>query len=135
MLHLYTLPKAWQSVLYLLIISQVSSVFPISIADDCEEWFWDVDDAVTEARDIASYAATRWNGRPTPRPGTLLGDMLGSNGEDDDVVLNTAATWFRAATAAADSSNTLIHCKDEHLKPIGTTGRFVDNFLLSSPVV
>ncbi|KAI4193441.1 MAG: hypothetical protein LQ350_008319 [Teloschistes chrysophthalmus] len=116
-----------QRILYFLLLSQIPLAFAASISGDCDEWFEDVLDAVTEARDIAAYAATRWSGRPIPRPGTLLGDMLGSNGEDDEALLNTAARWFQAAVTAADSDNTLIHCQDTHLKPIGTTGRFVDN--------
>ncbi|KAI4102632.1 MAG: hypothetical protein L6R37_004288 [Teloschistes peruensis] len=118
---------SFQRLLYFLLLSQIPSAFAVSISEDCDDWFSDVDDALTEARDIAAYAATRWSGRPIPRPGTLLGDMLGSNGEDDETVLNTAAHWFQEAVTAADSPNTLIHCKDTHLKPIGTTGRFVDN--------
>lgn len=75
----------------LLLFSQIPLAFAASISEDCDDWFSDIDDALAEARDIAAYAATRWSGRPIPRPGTLLGDMLGSNGEDDDAVLNTAA--------------------------------------------
>lgn len=65
-----------------------------SIATDCDantKWFGDLDDALTEAQDIASYAQTRWQGRPTPRPGTLLQDMLGASSEDD-ATLQTAAS-------------------------------------------
>ncbi|KAL8872121.1 MAG: hypothetical protein Q9174_002195 [Haloplaca sp. 1 TL-2023] len=53
--------------------------------------------------------------------------MLGSDGEDDEAILDTAAGWFNQAAATADSDALLIHCSDTHLRPIENTRFFVDN--------
>ena len=65
-------------------------IHSVSLADDCTQWFSDVDTAVTEARDMASFAQTRWESFSPPWPGSLLQDMLGAGTEDDSDILQVA---------------------------------------------
>lgn len=58
--------------------------------NSCTGYANDVNSALNEAISIANFASTRWQGRPTPRPGTLLQDMLGAPNEDDQATLSFA---------------------------------------------
>lgn len=57
---------------------------------DCASARESIVDAATEAVDIATYASLRFNAVPSPRPGTLLRDMLGARDEDDVTTANVA---------------------------------------------
>lgn len=57
---------------------------------DCGSASKSMGDAATEAVNIATYASLRFNAVPSPRPGTLLQDMLGARDEDDVDTANVA---------------------------------------------
>lgn len=67
------------------------SVRGVTIDPGCAAWDPKINEALNEAVSIANYGTTRWQGRPLPRPGTLLQDMLGAPNEDDETTLNFAS--------------------------------------------